>query len=56
VVIIYLSFDLGLSFCSNDQVPLPKFGFLACGVYPFHPEVSLRFVTVALSGDHHSFP
>src|SRR4051812_44343263 len=37
------------SFNSSEKVPLPLFGFLARGVYPFHPFHFWKgYVTVAL--------
>lgn len=35
-------------FNSYFEVPLPIFGFLACGVYPFHLYISIKLVSVAL--------
>lgn len=49
VAIIYLRFTFVLHFISIHTIPLPKFGFLACGVYlvsfPMFPSSS---VSVAL--------
>ena len=49
MVIIYLHFCLFPSFISLERVPLPKFGLLARGVYPFHLDrFQNSIVTVAL--------
>jgi len=41
LIIIYLCIYTSLfKFISLKKVPLPYFGFLACGVYPFHLLVS----------------
>ena len=48
-IIIYLHLRvLGLIRFSFLTSPT-KFGFLACGVYPFHFSISTKIVTVALS-------
>ena len=52
---IYLCKNLHplIRFYSFIRIPLPNFGFLTCGVYPFHFFVSKKIVSVALYARYH---